>query len=195
MNRASGLDSESSSEDDDDMDSVFCLTLLGYLNGCGQVERQRGGSRPGKAPNKDRRRLYPKLLFEDYWGEAPVYDGKHFRRTFRMPRELFDKIHAKVARHDTYFKQKRNAAKLLGFTSLQQVVAAVRMLTSGASAHVLDDKFRLTESTAIENLLRFCSAIISIYEPQVLRSPNVSELERLLQDEIADGFPGCIGLK
>ncbi|KAG9404998.1 hypothetical protein AC1031_021931 [Aphanomyces cochlioides] len=100
-----------------------------------------------------------------------------------------------VARHDTYFKQKRNAAKLLGFTSLQQVVAAVRMLTSGASAHVLDDKFRLTESTAIENLLRFCSAIISIYEPQVLRSPNVSELERLLQDEIADGFPGCIGLK
>ncbi|KAG9405000.1 hypothetical protein AC1031_021931 [Aphanomyces cochlioides] len=87
MNRASGLDSESSSEDDDDMDSVFCLTLLGYLNGCGQVERQRGGSRPGKAPNKDRRRLYPKLLFEDYWGEAPVYDGKHFRR--RSSRHIF----------------------------------------------------------------------------------------------------------
>jgi hypothetical protein len=37
-------------------------------------KRKRGGSRQGKQRNINRRReLYGKLLFEDYWGENPLY--------------------------------------------------------------------------------------------------------------------------
>ncbi|XXQ33541.1 DDE Tnp4 domain-containing protein [Plasmodiophora brassicae] len=88
-----------------------------------------------------------------------------------MPRALFDEIHERVTQFDEYFLQKKDALGVPGFTSLQKVVCAVRMLTSGDSAHELDDKFRLAESTAIENLHRFCNAIIGWKA----------------------GWPGCIG--
>src|SRR5690242_3593242 len=68
---------------------------------------RRGGSRPGKLPNKDRRRaMYAELLYADYWGDSPVYDSSDFRRRFRMPKALFDSIHEAVVDHDDYFLQK-----------------------------------------------------------------------------------------
>ena len=82
---------------------------------------------------------------------------------------------------------------MLGLTPLQKVACAVRMLTSGASANELDDKFRLGESTSLECLQRFCQALIDIYSKEALRSPNVTDLHRLLDEGNAAGWPGCIG--
>ena len=67
------------------------------------------------------------------------------------------------------------------------------MLTSGASANELDDKFRLGESTSLKCLQRFCQALIDIYSKEALRSPNVTDLHRLLDEGNAAGWPGCIG--
>ena len=151
-------------------------------------------------------------FFEDYSGNSPVYDAKHFRRTFRMPRDLFDEILERVTAHDRYFVQKRDACKVKpknsrsltstkifshyqvpGFSPLQKVVSAVRMLTSGVYAHELDDKFRLGESTCLENLQRFCQALIALYGDEFLRSPNIMDLHRLLDENNEAGWPGCIG--
>jgi hypothetical protein len=83
--------------------------------------------------------------------------------------------------------------KVLGFTPLQKIVCAVRMLTSGASANELDDKFRLGESTSLESLKRFCQALIEVYGDEALRSPNDTDLHRLLDEGNEAGWPGCIG--
>ncbi|ETV79845.1 hypothetical protein H257_07061 [Aphanomyces astaci] len=64
----------------------------------------------------------------DYWGPLPIYDTEHFRRNFKLPIDLFDKI---MADQDEYFKQKPDAAGQLGATPLQKICAAMRMLTSG----------------------------------------------------------------
>ena len=67
------------------------------------------------------------------------------------------------------------------------------MLTSGAAAHEMDDHFRLGESTGLENLKRFCTAIIEVYEGEALRSPTAADLQRLLDEGHAAGWPGCLG--
>ncbi|ETV69951.1 hypothetical protein H257_14538 [Aphanomyces astaci] len=65
----------------------------------------RGGSRPGKRPNINRQReFYARLLHQDYWGPLPIYDTEHFRRNFKLPIDLFDKIMADITNHDEYFQ-------------------------------------------------------------------------------------------
>ena len=106
--------SDSSSDDDELM--LMCLVDEDeqMYESSQEYPIKRGGSRPGRAPNKDRRRrLYARLLFDDYWGESPLYDEKQFRRTYRMPRKLFDDILERVTLYDNYFVQKRDACKVL----------------------------------------------------------------------------------
>jgi hypothetical protein len=107
------LDISDSSSDDDNLIEILLMEEDELERSLQQRPIRRGGSRRGRAPNKDRRRnLYTGLLFEDYWGANPVYDEKHFRRTFRMPRELFDQILERVTAHDQYFVQKRDACQV-----------------------------------------------------------------------------------
>ena len=49
------------------------------------------GSRLRKAPNVDRRRVfYSHLLFQDFWGDSPVYNATYFKMLFKIPIGLFD---------------------------------------------------------------------------------------------------------
>jgi hypothetical protein len=64
-----------------------------------------------------------------------------------------------VKKHDDYFMQRRNAAGVLGLSSLQKVVAAFRMLAYGTPADALDEYIRIGESTALESLRKFVAAV------------------------------------
>ena len=68
----------------------------------------RGGSNPGRKPNKQRDFLgrYEKLLLQ-YFVENPIYDGHDFRRRFRMSKRLFLRISHDVCLYDEYFVQKK----------------------------------------------------------------------------------------
>ena len=157
-------------------------------------KRKKGGSQRGKRANINRRRgLYSKLLFDDYWGENPVYPPEHFRAVFRMPRNLFDEIVSKVSTHDTYFTQRTDAIGLLGFTPLQKCVASLRLLTSGVSPRELDDKYRMATSTGLKTMQQFCEAVGSIFGDQALRSPTKEDIDRLLDEALVAGWPGCLG--
>ena len=113
MYSSSGSDS---STDSDDVQNTFLFMLeeASLHDECvSQKKISRGGSKPGRAPNKDRhRQMFAKLLQNDFWGPNPVYDESHFRRTFRMPKALFNDIHDQVVIHDDYFKQKLDACKV-----------------------------------------------------------------------------------
>ncbi|KAH9116034.1 hypothetical protein AeMF1_010004 [Aphanomyces euteiches] len=67
------------------------------------------------------------------------------------------------------------------------------MLTSGVAAQELDDKYRLGASTILKSLKRFCYALCHVYGDSALRTPNESDLNRLLDEGLSHGFPGCIG--
>ena len=94
---------------------------------------------------------------------------------------------------DAYFNQKMDAAGKLGFSTLQKVCSSLCLLTSGVSSMEHDDKYRMAALTGMECMKRFCDAIIAIYSDEVLRHPTVDDINRLLDEGEAAGFPGCIG--
>ncbi|KAI2500547.1 Plant transposon protein [Fragilaria crotonensis] len=153
-----------------------------------------GGSRPGKAPNLERHRvMYSHLLYNDFWGPTPVYNDIYFKKFFKLPIGLFDEIVERIALHDPYFTQKRDASQKLGFTALQKVCSAVRLLTSGVSPTEHNDKYRMATTTGMECMKRFCHGVNAIYGDKALRHPTSDDINRLLDEGNAVGFPGCIG--
>jgi hypothetical protein len=111
-----------------------------------------------------------------------------------MRHTLFVRIWKAVEEHDQYFVQKRNAAGILGLSSLQKITAAFRMLSYGVAADATDDYVRIGESTAIESLRRFVSAVVEVFGEEYLRSPNEDDIARLLAIGDSRGFPGILGV-
>ncbi|WOH02642.1 hypothetical protein DCAR_0522031 [Daucus carota subsp. sativus] len=89
-----------------------------------------------------------------------------------MRRSLFVRIQAAIESHDPYFVQRYNAAGVLGLSSLQKITAALRIIAYGVPADAIDDYIRIGESTAIESLKKFVTAIVQIFGEQYLRKPN-----------------------
>ena len=62
----------------------------------------RGGSRPGKASNKEREReLQAELLHRQYFAADPLYDKTTFRRRYRVSSSVYKKIKKKSNRWRT----------------------------------------------------------------------------------------------
>jgi hypothetical protein len=112
---------------------------------------------------------------------------------FRMTKRIFWDIATAVEQHDNYFVNKYNATGDLGFSHLQKVTAALRMLAYGGPADSFDEYLRMAESTILETVRHFTRAIVEIYGPNYLRPPNQEEINALLQIADARGFPGMVG--
>ena len=95
--------------------------------------------------------------------------------------------------YDPYFVQKNDVVGNIGLSPLQKMIAAIRMLAYGVAADVVDDYVRIGESTAIESLQRFVSAIVAIYSDEYLRSLNSVDIARLSAIGERRGFPGMLG--
>jgi hypothetical protein len=74
---------------------------------------RRGGSRPGKAPNRDLGRRQAAIdIDRDYFGRlgtSPVFSISEFERRYRMPRCVYEEVRARVLENDNYFHEKSNA--------------------------------------------------------------------------------------
>ena len=101
-----------------------------------------GGSKVGKATNVNRFRTEYDMG-DDYFSENPIYSPAHFRRRFRMRRSLFEKILEDLDEANPYFKQKKDALGLVGFSPHQNLTSALQMLAYGTLADQLDDLTRM----------------------------------------------------
>jgi hypothetical protein len=112
-----------------------------------------------------------------------------------MKRDLFLQIVKDMEDNCDYFVQKPNAAKVLGFSALQKVTAAIRMLSYGTAADSVDEYLRMAESTAIESLKYFCKTVIKVYGEQYLRSvcQVITCLVRIPVDDKVNS--GCSSIK
>lgn len=135
-------------------------------------------------------------LDKDYFiEEDKTYpdDAEHTLRNFKMNRTLFNRIQAGVVKYDNYFEQKYDAARRLGFSSMQKISAAIRLLAFGLPVNLAGENLKMGESTTIESLHRFCSAIIEVFGKEYLRAPNSEDMKRLSEAGESRGFPGMIG--
>lgn len=112
-----------------------------------------------------------------------------------MRRSLFERIMRELVadEQDNYFVQRPDATGLLGFLPEQKMTAAVRMLAYGTSADQLDELMRMGEATVLETMEHFCANVVRIFGPEYLRQPNEDDLNTLLAENAARGFPGMIG--
>ena len=153
----------------------------------------RGGSIHGhRVINRDRENADHRLFY-DYFAESPRYNDQMFRRRFRMSRNLFLRIVDKVEARDNYFVQRRDSVGRLGLSALQKITAVFRMLAYGLPADATDEYIQIGESTTIESLKRFCRAVVEEFKDEYLRSPNATDVARLLRIGKERGFPGMLG--
>ncbi|XP_025815519.1 uncharacterized protein LOC112892600 [Panicum hallii] len=122
-----------------------------------------------------------------------VYGDNVFRRRFRMPKAMFIDICHGVAESNPYFQRTSNAVGLPGFSTIQKVTAAIRMLAYGGSADRLDEYIRMGESTILETVSKFTRTIVEKYGHIYLRQPNAQDIARLLHIAKERDFPRMLG--
>ncbi|XP_003559562.1 uncharacterized protein LOC100822590 [Brachypodium distachyon] len=133
------------------------------------------------------------MLYADYFADDQLHNDVIFQHRFRMSRKLFLKIAEYFREYDDYFKLKRDAIGILGFTSIQKCTVSLRLLAYGISADTHDDYLRMAESTAIDCMYRFCRAIVAVFGEQYLRTPTAEDTARIMAQNVERGFPGMLG--
>ncbi|WVZ62361.1 hypothetical protein U9M48_012119 [Paspalum notatum var. saurae] len=156
-------------------------------------KRKWGGSVFGHKVKKRERDAVNEQIMRNYFYDPPLYGDEHFRRRFRMRKSLFLRIIDDVKARNSYFIQKRNASGQKGFTPIHKCLVAMRMLAYGGTADALDDTYKMAESIVIRTLMEFVETIIDAYESEYLRPQRARELEVILRQNEARGFPGMIG--
>ncbi|XP_058835800.1 putative nuclease HARBI1 [Topomyia yanbarensis] len=151
-------------------------------------------TREGKRPNIERSAQEgAQRLVSDYFSVDPTYTDEHFRRRFRMNRNLFTRIVNEVKSTNVYFVQRADATGKIGLSTLQKCTAAIRQLAYGSPADAIDEYTRMSESSARSCMLEFCRTIVDRFASQYLRSPNSEDIKRLLDEGQKRGFPGMLG--
>jgi hypothetical protein len=107
-----------------------------------------------------------------------------------MPRSLFQRIMHDILEFDPWFQRIPDCTGKLGAFTLQKMVAAFCMLAYGTSGDSQDDYCKISETTAIEAMKRFCKAIIALHASEYLRELTALELKTIMKYNSARGFPG-----
>ncbi|KAK1412333.1 hypothetical protein QVD17_33498 [Tagetes erecta] len=109
-------------------------------------------------------------------------------------KELFLRIVNDLESDDSYFKQKRDARGLLGFTGIQKCTSALRVLAYGNTTDINDEYLQMSEKTTRDTLEHFTKGIIKIYGQRYLRKPTWNDLQRIYEvHQEVHGLPGMIG--
>ncbi|KAK1614906.1 hypothetical protein QYE76_020423 [Lolium multiflorum] len=185
------IDTSSDEESDDEFFTEAALLIHEHI--VSQIPVYRG-SLPGHAAALDRKReCGHDQLYNDYFQPKPLFTPAMFRRRFRMSRPLFRRIMDGVKIYDDYFCAKVDAIGKVGLSSYQKCTAAIRMLAYGVAGDFVDEYTRMSESTGLEAMYRFCRAVIGSFGEQYLRQPNAEDTTRLLSINASRGFPGMLG--
>jgi hypothetical protein len=180
-------------EDDNMFDMVISLLLTeGMLEE--DIEKKWGGSRPGKAPNKDRdfQGAADRLIKHYFSGDSSVYDENDFLRRFRMERSTLRKIYEAIAGKGI-FEHRYDCTGKAGIHPIVRITACLRVLMYGNSPDAFDEGFQIAGSTLIKSVREFAAKIIEHFgEAYLNRPPTQQELERILTINKNRGFPGLV---
>jgi Plant transposon protein len=151
-----------------------------------------GGSKTGKAPNKDRnfQEYYERMVKNYFSGVHSVYDEGDFERRHRVPRPVFDRVWQQLHGQGT-FVHRQNAMGELGIHPLLKVVACFRKLAYGNADDQLDEVLGIAESTMNATMKEFVQTIKRDFSQYLHRCPTPQEISRAQAIYAARGFPGC----
>ena len=67
------------------------------------------------------------------------------------------------------------------------------MLAYAVPGDLIDEYVRMSESTCLESLYKFCKVVIVVFGREYLREPTAEDTARLLAMNASRGFPGMLG--
>ena len=190
------MEDEADDDDDEEDENASVQAALEVIEVGSNLQAAfcHGGSRPGKRRNIDRQDQEGAVrIYKDYFSEEPTYSDELFQRRYRIPRVVFLRVHNALLAYDRYFQQRRDATGLMGKSPFQKNTAAIRMLAYGASADSLDEYCRVSEAVAMESMKRFCEGVECLFAHHYLRCPTRADVEEIMDEMGALGFPGCLG--
>jgi hypothetical protein len=185
------IESSSDKESDNDTELMMAAAMLLHEHTSWPVYR---GSVKGRKPNVKRNcEKGHYQLYRDYFHPTnPIFDVQRFWRRYWISRKLFLTILNGVRAHDDYFTAGPDAIGKLGFTSYQKCSAAIRMLAYRVAGDLIDEYLRMSESTCLKSMYKFCRAVIAVFGIVYLREPIVEDTARLLSINEERGFPEMI---
>ncbi|KAJ0865395.1 hypothetical protein HanRHA438_Chr12g0540051 [Helianthus annuus] len=131
---------------------------------------------------------------KDYFDATPVHGPNVFRRRFRMNQRLFLRINNDLENRYDFFKQRMDTRGYLGFTSIQKVTSALRILSYGNTYDINDEYLKMAEKTTRDCLEHFCYGICQLYGKRYLRHPTWNDLQQIYEVHLEKhGIPGMIG--
>ena len=108
-----------------------------------------------------------------------------------MRRSLFETIVKDCEANCNYFKQRRNAAQVLGFSAYQKISAAMRVIAYGVPADYTDEYLRIGAQTTTDSVRMFAKMVIKLYGEKYLRDPNEEDTKRLMEINEKIGRASC----
>jgi hypothetical protein len=177
-------------------DEIFDTAAIIAADDLMSEDGRKRGSRAGGIPNRLRDfASADRTMAAHYFSPTPLYDAAAFRRRYRMPIELFNKLLTEIPQANSYFSQKADCTGKIGASERQKLFAAIKMLADGISADSKDEYCQLAESTVLVCMRHFCQTIAMLYEKQYLRQPSsrnagVPGLHALGMEELSKAWAG-----
>ena len=78
--------------------------------------------------------------------------------------------------YDDYYQLKQDHTRLIGFSSIQKHIAAMRCHAYGAVADILDAYLCMSKAICIEAMYKFCKAMAAVFGGTYLRAPNKANM-------------------
>jgi hypothetical protein len=91
-----------------------------------------------------------------------------------------------------YFTQRVDAVGRKSLSQLQKFTTTIRILAYGTSANQLDEVLKIVASTCLKILGKFTKGVIEVFGAEYLWPPRSNELEQILKENEARGFPRCM---
>ena len=157
-----------------------------------EEEKVWGGSRPGRAKNKNRDFLgaHQRFMTNYFSGNDSKYNEEDFEKRFRLPREVFLRIYEQVSGEDP-FVQKQDMFGNPGISPIVRLVACLRKLAYGGPSDRDDENLEISKASIDKSYKIFCKIVKQKFSSQYLnRRPNPIELHRLQRINRGRGFPG-----
>lgn len=175
--------------------TLAATALLEYDNMIPDINAKTwGGSRPGKAPNKDRNFIaaYEQLIKDYFSGSESVYSEVNFKTRFRVSRVVFNRVYS-VINGIPPFLYRKDAVGKYGIHPLVRLTACFRSLGYGDAFDREDENLRLSATSQNYSVKSFCEIIIDKFGEQYMnRNPTKEEKDIILEVNKNRGFPGML---